>query len=220
MKSFLIVMILSFFTHNHLTVGELYGGNACGKDAWGKVPSTLVPCSRSPTPWSLVLPSSLEGGTCKGTYLVSMSLPSQMAPLTPCRTLAISALMGVTPTRPAGLARGHSSPASAPSASEEMGAPAMVQPSVLSGRWHGRQAGRRCPDPVPDGGCGWGRKRLAGVWRHVMLHTRCPLSNVRGTAPFFPPIECTESKQRSRICKAIHHCKNTGVKGRSSQRCL
>ena len=57
-----------------------------------------------------------------------MSLPLQMAPLTPFRILATLAVMGVMPTRPVAPAQGPSSPASAPSASEETDGPATVQP--------------------------------------------------------------------------------------------
>lgn len=78
---------------------------------------------------------SVEGGNLQEllkTHLVPMSLSSQKAPLMLFRIPATSALMGVTPTRPVALVPGHSSPASAPSASEEMGEPAMVQPLILT----------------------------------------------------------------------------------------
>lgn len=65
-------------------------------------------------------------------HVVSMSLPLQMAPLMPFRILATLAVMGVTPMRPVALAQGPSSPASAPSASEETDGPAMVQPFTLT----------------------------------------------------------------------------------------
>lgn len=93
---------------------------------------------------------------------LSLSLPSQKAPRTPCRTLATSAAMGATPTRPVGRAPGRSSPASAPSAFEETDASATVQPRL----WRGRRgsAGDASAPCNPD--CAGGARLRDEHWWH------------------------------------------------------
>jgi hypothetical protein len=133
---------------NTWAYGEHFPSNIYMKGiAWWSHCSTT---QRALVPITLFFYSSgllpVAAGLLEGSW--TLCLPSQMAPLMPFRIHATLAPMGVTAMLPVALALEHSSPANAPSASEETGRLAMVLLWGLLCEVLAYQAGRKPPGSV------------------------------------------------------------------------